>query len=302
MLSDALRYFLSAARHEHLGRAAEELELSQPALSRRILKLEEEIGVQLFDRVGRGVRLNAAGKLLLQRVERARSELEDGVRELQEQKSAQQKVVSIGYFATFGVRLVPELVKGFCALEPSVQFKLFEGPSPQLREQLLQGETDLCVASQFPDASLAWEPLFEEELLALVAPGHRLATRTSIDLTELADEPFVALKSGHGLRCTLEELCAEAGFAPRIKLEGHEVATLRGLVGAGFGVTLAPQREVAAPIQAVSIPIRTPRCQRTIGLSWRKGRWLAPKAQAFRDYMLKHARQPRPRPALSLAS
>ena len=102
MLSDQIRYFAAAARHEHLGRAADELDMSQPALSRSILKLEEELGVQLFDRAGRGVRLNSAGKLLLHRVERANAECEDAVRELREQRSASRKTVSIGYFATFG--------------------------------------------------------------------------------------------------------------------------------------------------------------------------------------------------------
>src|ERR1700761_4216649 len=136
MIADQLRYFLAAARHEHLGRAAEELGMSQPALSRSILKLEEELGVQLFDRAGRGVRLNSAGKILLRRIERAHAECEDAVRELREQRTLSRKTVSIGYFATFGVRLIPELVKSFCAAEPGVQFQFFEGPSPALAEQL----------------------------------------------------------------------------------------------------------------------------------------------------------------------
>ena len=285
MLSDQIRYFAAAARHEHLGRAADELDMSQPALSRSILKLEEELGVQLFDRAGRGVRLNSAGKLLLHRVERANAECEDAVRELREQRSASRKTVSIGYFATFGVRLIPELVKSFCAIDPGVQFQFFEGPSPRLSEQLSCGEIDLCMASQFADAGIAWQPLFDEELFALVPPGHRLADNTAIDLSELADEPFVALKAGHALRQTLEDLCRLAGFTPRITLEGYEVATLRGLVGAGFGVTLSPRRSVAASIQAVSIPVRHPPCRRTIGMSWRKGRWLSPKSLAFKEHL-----------------
>jgi DNA-binding transcriptional LysR family regulator len=288
MLSDQIRYFAAAARHEHLGRAADELDMSQPALSRSILKLEDELGVQLFDRAGRGVRLNSAGKTLLRRIERANAECEDAVRELREARSASRKTVSIGYFATFGVRLIPELVKSFCAVDPSVQFQLFEGPSPRLAEQLSSGEIDLCVASQFASAGIAWQPLFQEELFALVPPYHRLAKSASIDLAELKDDPFVALKPGHALRQTLEDLCREAGFTPQITLEGYEVATLRGLVGAGFGVTLSPRRTVAAPIQAVSIAVRHPTCRRTIGMSWRKGRWLSPKTLAFKDHLAKH--------------
>ena len=284
MLTDQLRYFVAAARSEHMARAAEQLDLSQPALSRSIQKLEEELGLPLFDRVGRGVRLNEAGKILLRRVDRANAEFEDALRELKDFGAT--KSVSVGYLSTFGVRLIPELVKGFSALEPDLQFNLFEGPSPLLTKQLLNGEVDLCVSTELFDPGLEWRPLFKEELFALVPVGHRLAARSSIELTELADEPFVALRAGHGLRLVLDELCARAGFKPKINLEGYEVSSLRGLVVAGFGVTLAPKRAVSAATY-VDLPISTPECFRVVGVSWRKERWLSPKACAFRDYLVK---------------
>ena len=286
MLADKLQYFLAAARHEHIGQAADELDLSQPALSRSIQKLEEELGVQLFDRTGRGVYLNAAGRILLNRVERASAEFDDAIRELAEHSSSKRKTISLGYLSTFGVRVIPELVTKFCDIEPEVKFQLLEGPVPFLSEQLLKGRIDLCFSSQLVDPAITWRPLYAEELFAYFPPGHRLAARETIDLSELAEELFVALKQVHGLRQILEDLCRQAGFVPRIKLEGHEVATLRGLVGSGFGVTLAPKPAVAAQTQAVSIPIRSPHCFRVVGLSWRKGRWLSPKAVSFGEYVL----------------
>jgi DNA-binding transcriptional LysR family regulator len=284
MLTDQLRYFVAAARSEHMARAAEQLDLSQPALSRSIQKLEEELGMPLFDRVGRGVRLNEAGKILLRRVDRASAEFEDALRELKDFGAT--KSVSVGYLSTFGVRLIPELVKGFSALEPSLQFNLFEGPSPLLMKQLLNGEVDLCVSTEPDVAGLEWQPLFKEELFAIVPMDHRLAGRKSIELIELADEPFVALRAGHGLRLVLDELCQRAGFTPKINLEGYEVSSLRGLVVAGFGVTLAPKRSVSAATY-VDLPISMPECFRVVGVSWRKERWLSPKAAAFRDYLVK---------------
>jgi DNA-binding transcriptional LysR family regulator len=286
MLADKLQYFLAAARHEHIGQAADELNLSQPALSRSIQKLEEELGVQLFDRTGRGVHLNEAGHVLLNRVKRASAEFEDAVRELAELSSAKRKTISLGYLSTFGIRLIPELVKNYCDVDADVEFKLLEGPSPFLTDQLLKGEIDLCVSSQLLDPALMWRPLFNEELHALLHPGHRLAEREAIDLAELAEDTFVALKPGNGLRQSLDDLCRQAGFIPKIKFEGYEVATLRGLVGSGFGVTLAPKRQVAAQTQAVSVPILTPNCYQVIGLSWRKNRWLSPKAISFSEYLL----------------
>ncbi len=284
MLTDQLRYFVAAARSEHMARAAEQLDLSQPALSRSIQKLEEELGLPLFDRVGRGVRLNEAGKILLRRVDRANAEFEDALRELKDFGAT--KSVSVGYLSTFGVFLIPELVKGFTALEPDLQFNLFEGPSPLLVKQLLNGEVDLCVSTEPYDAGVEWRPVFKEELFAVVPMDHPLAGRKSIELIELADEPFVALRAGHGLRLILDDLCQRAGFKPKINLEGYEISSLRGLVVAGFGVTLAPKRSVSAATY-VELPISTPECFRVVGVSWRKDRWLSPKALSFRDYLLK---------------
>jgi DNA-binding transcriptional LysR family regulator len=284
MLTDQLRYFVAAARIEHMGHAAEQLELSQPALSRSIQKLEQELGLPLFDRVGRGVQLNEAGRILLRRVDRACAEFDDALRELKDFGST--KSVSLGYLSTFGVRLIPEMVKGFSALEPELQFNLFEGPSPLLAKQLLAGEVDLCLSTHPMNAGLEWRPLFKEELFALVPTEHPFAARKSIELIELADEPFVALRAGHGLRLVLDELCQQAGFKPNIKFEAYEVSSLRGLVAAGFGVTLAPKRAVSAGTY-VDLSISAPECFRTVGLSWRKERWLSPKAVAFRDYLIR---------------
>jgi DNA-binding transcriptional LysR family regulator len=289
MLSDQLRYFVVAARTEHIGRAAEQLELSQPALSRSIHKLEEELGLPLFDRAGRGVRLNDAGKILLRRVDRACAEFDDALRELKDLGKA--KPVSIGYLSTFGVSLIPELVKGFAKLGHKDKFDLFEAPCPTLVERLLQGEIDFCLSTELVNPAIDWRPLFNEELYALIPTGHRFASRKNIELIELANEPFVALREGHGLRQVLEGLCREAGFKPNVILEGCEVGSLRGLVASGFGVTLAPKRQVFAPMY-IDVPISSPRCYRTVGLSWRKERWLSLRALAFKDYIARELESP----------
>jgi DNA-binding transcriptional LysR family regulator len=133
--------------------------------------------------------------------------------------------------------------------------------------------------------------LFNEELYALIPTGHRFASRKNIELIELANEPFVALREGHGLRQVLEDLCRDAGFKPNVILEGYEVGSLRGLVASGFGVTLAPKRQVFAPMY-IDVPISSPRCYRTVGLSWRKERWLSSKALAFKDYVARELESP----------
>jgi DNA-binding transcriptional LysR family regulator len=293
MIDNQLRYFMVAAIHEHLGHAADELGLSQPALSRSISRLEDKYGVQLFDRSGRRMRLNAAGRLLLAHAERALAELEDASRELQETKAKSGPIVSIGFLATFGTRVIPDLIRKFKATKPGVQFRLLQGPYPVLLERLVGGQIDLCLVSpRFVDPNLDWRPLFNEEIIALVPRGHKLAARVQIDLLELAKEPIVALKKGYGMRQYLDDLCRQSGFAPEIAFEGEEVATLHGLVGAGFGIALVPKGEFRNTDLIRTLPVREPVCRRTIGLTWRRGRYMPGKTEEFRDHIITAFPQP----------
>lgn len=287
MIDDQLRYFIVVAKHEHLGRAAEQLGLSQPALSRSISRLEEEFDTRLFDRSGRRIQLNANGKMLLRHVERALAELEDVRKALQDSKEDARHSVGIGFLATFGVRLIPDLIRRFKVDHPAVQFRLLQGPYPSLRERLVSGEIDLCLVSpRFIDANLDWKPLYNEELCVLVPRAHRLASKMEINLAEIADDPVVALKKDYGMRRYVDDLCREAGFVPQIAYEGEEVATLIGLVGASFGVTLAPAAAAKDSDLVKALRVREPQCRRTIGLAWRRGRYMSETTARFREHII----------------
>ncbi|HTJ24840.1 MAG TPA: LysR family transcriptional regulator [Candidatus Limnocylindria bacterium] len=285
---DQLRYFAAAAREEHFGRAAESLGISQPALSRCIARLEELYGIPLFERDGRGIRITEAGRTLLTRVDRIFAELEDARRELRDlARERRTRPVALGFLATLGLHVVPDAIRRYREREPDVEFRLLQGPGPLLGQRLVAGEIDLCLSSpRFADAAIEWQPLWEEELVVLVPRGHRLAARTEIDLTEIANEPVVALKPGYGLRQIVDELCRSAGFQPRIAFEGEEVATLRGLVGAGFGVSLVPLSAHLGDDPTVDLHVRAPVCSRTFGLSWLRGRYLPKQTTTFRDFIV----------------
>jgi len=287
MIDNQLRYFIVAARHEHLGRAAEELGLSQPTLSRSISRLESEYQSKLFDRAGRRMRISPAGRLLLAHAERVVAELDDAHRALKDIKSNAKQVIALGFLATFAVSLVPDLMRRFKATNPMAQFRLLQGPYPQLQERLVGGEIDLCLSSpRFVDSNFAWRPLFDEELVLIVPRGHPLENRAQIDLSEIAREPIIALKKGFGLRQVLDDVTRQAGFVPDIAFEGEEVATLHGLVGAGFGVALVPKGVTRNSDLVKSVVVREPFCRRTIGLSWRQGRYLPRLTERFREHII----------------
>jgi DNA-binding transcriptional LysR family regulator len=281
---DALRYFAAAAKEEHFGRAADVLSISQPALSRSIARLEEYYGIALFERDGRGIRITRSGRALLRRVERIIAELDDARREMQDlAEERRSRPIALGFFATLGTQVIKRFRDGV----PDAEFRLLQGPSPLLQQRLMSGEIDLCLSSpRFPEVAIEWLPLWDEELVVLVPSNHRLAASTSIDLIDIAHDPFVGLKPSYGLRQTVDDLCREAGFSPRIAFEGEEVATLRGLVGAGFGVSIVPKTARPSELNTVAIPVHTPHCHRTFGLSWARGRYLPQRTLAFRDFLV----------------
>ncbi|MFI5269970.1 MAG: LysR family transcriptional regulator, partial [Chloroflexota bacterium] len=173
-----LEYFRAVAQQQHFTQAAEQLSVSQPAVSRSIARLERELGVPLFDRQGRSVRLNRYGKAFLARTERALNEVDEGRRELADMVGPVRGTIAIGFIHVLGTHLLPVLLRRFRAEHPSVDFKLFQGSTATLLEQLTVAETDLCLMATHPEqADLRFARLFEEEIFAVVPPDHPLAGR-----------------------------------------------------------------------------------------------------------------------------
>ncbi|MFJ8044702.1 LysR family transcriptional regulator [Kitasatospora sp. NPDC096147] len=285
-LAPQLAQFAAVARLEHVTRAAELLGMPQPTLSRSVARLEAELGVRLLARQGRTVRLTRAGRLLLGSVERALAELERGAEAARAEADPAAGRVAFGFLHTMGSDAVPALLRGFRAGHPKVRFQLVQDYGAAMLERLRAGELDLCLVSPLPDApDLTARPLDEQRLHLVVPADHRLAGRRRIRLAEAAEDPFVVVEQGYGLRVITEGFCAEAGFAPRIAFEGEEAETLRGLVAAGLGVALLPPALVPRP-GVVELEVTAPRTRRAIGLAWVTGRPLTPPVAAFREFVL----------------
>jgi DNA-binding transcriptional LysR family regulator len=187
-----LRYFQTVARLENVTHAAEELHIAQPCISRAIARLEDSVGVALFERTGKRIRLNEFGRVFLKRVERCFNELEEGQRELADLAGAKRGKIVVG--ATVA-RILPGLFGEFLKTRPTVQFQLFQAASQQdVQKRLLGGEIDLCFTAQpveLPEAHD--EPLFSEEIILAVGEGHRLAKKKSVRLEELSGEALIDL-------------------------------------------------------------------------------------------------------------
>ncbi|MFH5181305.1 LysR substrate-binding domain-containing protein [Paenibacillus sp. TAB 01] len=138
---------------------------------------------------------------------------------------------------------------------------------------------------------LVWHRLIEEELFLYVPADHRLADREAISLREAAGEPFISFKKGYGMRTLTDEFCAQAGFVPRIKFEGDDVATAAGLVSAGLGIALIPAFTGIDAGRIRRLRITGPRCRREIGLAWVEDRRLSPAAERFRSFIIEQFRE-----------
>ncbi|MGW0530599.1 LysR family transcriptional regulator [Streptomyces sp. NPDC003032] len=286
LLAPRLAYFAGAARTEHVTRAAQEMQIPQSTLSRALVRLERDLGVDLFARHGRTVSLTPSGRTFLASVERALGEVERAAESVRADADPASGKVAFGFLHTMGSETVPGLIRAFRADHPRVRFTLVQNYGEAMIERLRAGELDLCLTSPVPDAPDLVARRLDEQRLRLVVPDdHRLATRKRVRLAEAADEAFVTLEPGYGLRRITDDLCQEAGFKPRVAFEGEEAETLRGLVAAGLGVALLPPPAVPRP-GVVELTVTGQRAVREIGVAWLDGHPDTPPVAAFKEFLL----------------
>jgi DNA-binding transcriptional LysR family regulator len=285
-----LRYFQAVARREHVSRAAEDLRISQPSLSRSIARLEAELGVPLFDRDGRRVRLNRFGAAFLHRVDRALHELDDARRELDDAAGLDDGTVAV---AAETLRTLTDVLAAFRAEHPDVMFRLFQSSAGTMLRQLGTGDVDLCLASQpLEGPSLRTMAVVSEEVLLAVPPTHPLARRKRVGVAALAGEPFITTRHGNWQRALADRLFAEAGVEPTITCEGDEPAAIRGLISAGLGIGLLPSvsRRATAQPPVAWLRVDAPGCRRTLRFVWRDDTYLSVAAQRFREFAIERIR------------
>lgn len=262
-------YFKVLAEMEHMTRAAEKLAVSQPALSRAIMRIEEELGVTLFDRNGRSIRLNKFGELFLESTNRIVFEMETVKTRLSEMSGVETGEVTLGFLHTVGATYLSLFMKHFKEKHPNVRVKLVQNNSQALKTLLLQGIIDLCVTTPVvTEKNINWQPLLTEELFVTLPKMHPLAGRSSLKVSELKEETFILLKEGFALRHLANDLLVEAGVQASISFEGEEVQTIASFVAANLGISFLPKLEHLAFDDLLQIPIEGKKAERQIVLCW----------------------------------
>ncbi len=269
----------------NLTRAAAAAGVPQPTASRWLAALSEALGTPLLVPDGRRVRLSPAGACLADAAGRAMAELSAGLRQAEQEADPERGRVVLAFLHTMGERRVPDQLRAFRREHPRVRFTLMQGAHEELLDHVRHGRADLALTAPLPASDEFGTLVLETQHLVLLVPAeHPLAGRSYVRMAELADEQFIGMKPGYGLRAIVDDLAGAAGFTPALAFEGEEVDTVRGLVAAGLGVAVVPPADPGPSQDVVEIALR-PAAERRIGLVWATDRPLAPAAAAFLDFV-----------------
>jgi LysR family hydrogen peroxide-inducible transcriptional activator len=281
-----LRYFCAVAETGSFSRAAEQSHISQPSLSQQILKLEDELGARLFDRLGRSVRLTELGKTFLPRARAVLRELEAAKGDVVEGKTFVGGPVTVGVIPTVAPYFLPMRLTTFSRKFPQVQLTVVEEITPVLLERLRAGAIDVAILA-LPLRGHEFDafPLLTERLFAALPKKHKLTSRQSLPLKDLRTEPFLLLRDGHCFRDTAVAACDRARLHPRIVFESGQFSSLLSMVGAGMGVSIVPEMAIEKKSHCRYIRIADDQAVRTIGVVVLRGRSLTRAHNAFLQHL-----------------
>lgn len=277
-----LRYFCAVAESGSFTRAAEREQVAQPSLSQQIMKLEEELGVRLFDRLGRTVRLTGFGQVFLPRARAILVELKAAKDEVAEHQSSVSGPVSVGVIPTIAPYFLPLPLALFSRKYPQADINVVEDVTARLMDRLRAGQIDLAIlALPMRGHDIETFQLRTEKLFAIVPRAHQLAKKRRVTLKDLRDQPFLLLREDHCFRETAIEVCKRARVSPHIVFESGQFSSILAMVGAGMGISIVPEMAQEQRPDCSFVVVSDDRATRTIGVATLKGRFLSRVQRAF---------------------
>lgn len=290
-----LRHLRTLAAIVELGsfaRAASKVHLSQPALSRQVRALEAELGVRLFDRVGRRAQLTPEGQDLLRRARRVLAEADSLDERARALKSGQAGILKVGATPPALETLVSPFLTHYLRRHPGVEVELVEEGGARMPERLERGDMQIaCMPAG--DARFAGRLLGPTHLVAVLRDTHRLARRSVIEMAELAEEPLLVLREGFGSRAWFDAACEVAHIVPRLLLQSMVAQTIIELAATGYGIAIVPSTARFPESAARVRPLvhRGESIGRWQMVAWHPGRFLAPYAEQFVEELVAYARR-----------
>jgi LysR family cyn operon transcriptional activator len=285
-----LRGFVTIADAGSFGRAGVRLNVSQPALSRQIRALEGELGIQLFDRVGRRVQLTPEGEDLLPRVRRLLTDVESLGERARALKGGEAGVLRVGATPQLLETLLAGFLPRYRRAHPGVEVHLIEDGGVRVATRLEQGDVQVAVTAS-ADARFPWRPLMPLYVLAVMPKSLRLARRATLELEDLVDEPLLLTRREFASREWFDTACQLGHMRPRVLLESGAPSTLVAMAQARHGIAIVPSsvRIPQGRLRALPVVQRKAPIGRWLSLAWDPRRYLPPYAKEFVDELTAYA-------------
>lgn len=284
-----LRTFRVVAQQRSYSRAAQQLYLSQPGVSLQVRALEQSIGMPLFERSGRQLRLTEAGVALLDYAERILSLVDESQQALEELGNARRGIVRVAASTTAGIYIVPRALGGFHRQNPGVRLTLDVVNRFTVAERLLRDEVDVAVMGLIEDAhDLQVEPFLPNELVVIASPHHPLAQRKRIAVSELVNDTMLLRERGSGTRTDIERMFAKGQLVMRLGMELRSSGAIKQAVAADLGIAIIPLHAIELELLAkrlVTLNVEGFPIRRDWSIARRAGRRLSAAANALWDYL-----------------
>lgn len=290
MLTGQVEGFLEIARHRSVTRAADVLHVTQPALTARLRALEEELGVPLFERSRRGMRLTDAGRAFLPFAERAMDALDAGRSLVEEHARGTAGQLTIGTAPAVGAYVLPGLLARYVERFPAVRLVVRTGHSEEIADAVAKGELDIGLIRELRHPGVVLRTLYEDELVLVARPGHELAGTGGVDVERLAEVTLILFDRTSSYYELTNAIFRAAGVAPRSTIELDNIEAAKQMVRHGLGVALLPHSAIAADVARGAlreIAVHgVPRTQRRIVAARRAGTTIVPPAvRGFLDVL-----------------
>lgn len=274
MTLNELKYIVAVSRERNFRRAAERVFVSQPALSLAIQKLEDELGVQIFERSRTEISVTPIGELIVAQAQRVLEEA-DAIRELARQGKDQLRgPLRVGAIYTIGPYLLPELIPILHQKAPDMPLEVEENLTANLEGQLANGRLDaIIIALPFNFPGISTLPLYDEDFNVLIPAQHAWAAKAMVEPTDLAGEKVLLLNSGHCFSNQVVEACPELTRKSGDVQQGNSLETIRNMVASGLGITVLPASANTEKYRSTltrALPFSSPAPSRRIALAWRK--------------------------------
>ncbi len=291
-----LYYFKRLAEKQHYTEAASSLFITQPSLSHAIAELEKELGVTLFEKQGRNVRITSGGMLFLPYVEKAICELEKGCNALTKLTDVAFDNVKLAFIYTMGEYVIAQLIEHFTAQpeKSNIQFSFYQGTTTSIVQDLKADKFDLAICSMMPDETdIEFTPIISQELVLVTAKNHPLAQRNilNIDLEDVAEYPFIFFSEKSGLRQFIDKIFVSKNLIPNIACYVEEDTAMVGLVGINYGIAIMPRINLLSSSNVHVINLNNIEQTRYVYLATHKYRTMSPSAQAFKEFMLRFCQE-----------